>query len=78
VHETYGTPFTFDDAVPDAVVARCKEVESGARNIDNILSRSLLPELSSLLLARMATGASIGQVRVGIDQTTGRFQYDLG
>jgi type VI secretion system protein VasG len=78
VQETYGTPFTFEDAVPDAVVARCKEVESGARNIDNILSRSLLPELSSLLLARMATGATVNQVKVGIDSTTGSFNYDLG
>ena len=78
VQETYGTPFTFDDAVPDAVVARCREVESGARNIDNILSRSLLPELSGLLLARLADGQKINQVTVGIDSVTGSFQYDLG
>ena len=78
VLETYGTPFTFDDTVPDTVVARCREVESGARNIDNILSRSLLPELSSLLLTRMASGDSIRRVNVGIDSATGNFQYDLG
>lgn len=78
VLETYGTPFTFDDSVPDAVVARCREVESGARNIDNILSRSLLPELSGLLLARMASGEVISKVKVGIDASTGSFQYDLG
>ena len=78
VLETYGTPFTFDDSVPDTVVARCKEVESGARNIDNILSRSLLPELSELLLARMASGEKVHRVQVGMDVSTGRFQYDLG
>ncbi|HSW03535.1 MAG TPA: type VI secretion system ATPase TssH [Aquabacterium sp.] len=78
VLETYGTPFTFDDSVPDTVVARCKEVESGARNIDNILSRSLLPELSEMLLARMASGEKIHRVKVGMDPSTGSFQYDLG
>ena len=78
VLETYGTPFTFDPSVPDAVVARCKEVESGARAIDNILSHSLLPELSSLLLSRMAAGQSILRVHVGTDPSTGSFQYDLG
>ena len=78
VQQTYGTPFTFDDSVPETVVARCKEVESGARNIDNILSRSLLPELSELLLARMASGEKVNRVQVGMDAATGRFQYDLG
>ena len=57
---------------------RCKEVESGARNIDNILSRTLLPELSEMLLARMAAGDTVNKVQVGIDASTGRFQYDLG
>jgi type VI secretion system protein VasG len=78
VQSSYGTPLTFDDTVPQAVVARCKEVESGARAIDNILSRSLLPELSALLLTRIASGAKIEKVHVGIDATNGEFQYDLG
>jgi type VI secretion system protein VasG len=78
VLESYGTPFTYDDTVPEAVVARCKEVESGARNIDHILSRTLLPELSEMLLARMADGQKVGRVGVGIDAATGRFTYDLG
>jgi len=78
VLENYGTPFTFDDEVPNAIVARCREVESGARNIDNILSRSLLPELSAQLLARLASGATVRQVQVGLDPSTGEFRYDLG
>jgi type VI secretion system protein VasG len=76
--ETYGTPLQFDDSVPDAIVSRCKEVESGARNIDNILSRSLLPELSAMLLSRLAEGQKIGKVQVGMDLATGNFRYDLG
>ena len=71
-------PLSFDDTVPDTVVERCKEVESGARNIDNILSRSLLPELSALMLARLAEGQEIKRVHVGMDASTGSFQYDLG
>jgi type VI secretion system protein VasG len=78
VLETYGTPFTFSDAVPDTVVERCREVESGARNIDNIISRSLLPELSGLLLTRMASGDTISKVHVGISPTDSSFVYDLG
>ena len=78
VTEFYGLPFSFDDIVPNTVVERCKEVELGARNIDNILSRSLLPELSALMLARLAEGQEIKRVHVGMDASTGSFQYDLG
>jgi len=64
--------------VPDSIVARCKEVESGARNIDNILSRTLLPELSAGILGRLAQGEEISRVRVAVDEASGGFRYDLG
>ncbi|WP_203073920.1 type VI secretion system ATPase TssH [Falsiroseomonas ponticola] len=77
VMENYGVPLHFDDSVPETIVSRCKEVESGARNIDNILSRTLLPELSAGILARLAEGLEITRVQVGVDDAGG-FRYDLG
>jgi type VI secretion system protein VasG len=77
VMENYGVPLHFDDSVPETIVSRCKEVESGARNIDNILSRTLLPELSAGILARLAEGQEITRVQVGVDDAGG-FRYDLG
>ncbi len=56
--------FTFDPAVVDAVTARCKEVESGARNVDHILNQSVLPGLAVTLLARQAEGRSVSAVRL--------------
>ena len=50
----YGVPLVFEDGVAESIVARCKEVESGARSIEAILNRTLLPELSGALLGRMA------------------------
>lgn len=78
VQENYGTQFTFDDNLPDSIVERCREVESGARNIDNIISRTLLPELSSRLLTRMADAAKISKVHVAVDAASGELVYDLG
>ncbi|MBR0684069.1 type VI secretion system ATPase TssH [Roseomonas eburnea] len=75
--EAYGVPLQVDDSVPDAIVARCKEVESGARNIDNILSRTVLPELSARILSRLADGHEILQVKVGMNDD-GSFRYDVG
>lgn len=77
VMENYGVPLLFDDSVPETIVSRCKEVESGARNIDNILSRTLLPELSAGILARLAEGQEITRVQVGVADDGG-FRYDLG
>jgi type VI secretion system protein VasG len=74
--EAYNVPLQVDDAVIDAIVERCKEVSSGARNIDNILSRTVLPELSARILARLADGHEILQVKVGMNDD-GSFRYDV-
>src|SRR3546814_18824671 len=40
IRANHGASFDYDDALVDAVAARCTEVDSGARNIDHILTRS--------------------------------------
>ncbi|WP_330703163.1 type VI secretion system ATPase TssH [Novosphingobium resinovorum] len=60
----YGAEFTWDDALLDKLVARCTEVESGARNIENILKRGLLADLAGQLLELRAEGQSVGRVEV--------------
>ncbi|RYH13075.1 MAG: AAA family ATPase, partial [Alphaproteobacteria bacterium] len=77
VKSAYGVQFLVDDSVPAAIVARCKEVESGARNIENILNRTMLPELSAQILARLAEGGEVGQVQVGMGEG-GTFRYNIG
>ncbi len=68
--------FVVDDSVPPEIVARCREVESGARNIETILNRTMLPELSALILARLADGGEVGEVRVGMGEN-GTFRYGI-
>jgi type VI secretion system protein VasG len=60
----YGATFTWDDALLDRLVARCTEVESGARNIENILKRGLLADLAERLLTLRADGVEVTQVTV--------------
>ena len=59
-----------------AVASRCTEVDSGARNVDNILNGTLLPEIAEAVLARMAQGQEISAVNVTVSDT-GRFQFDI-
>ena len=62
------------DAVVEAVIARCREAESGARAVDRILTHALLPQISNEILARMANGESFSRVDVELD-AAGEFSF---
>ncbi len=76
VRESYGAKFAWDKSLVDVIAARCTETSSGARNVEKILSRTLLPELSAEVLSRLAEGETISGVTVGVD-TAGSFQYHI-
>jgi len=76
LRENHGAEFTCDDSVVAEIANRCKEVESGARNVDHILTRTLLPEMSGEFLSRMAVGENIRRVHVSVDPSS-RFQYEV-
>ncbi|MBK6846486.1 MAG: type VI secretion system ATPase TssH [Proteobacteria bacterium] len=56
MQQTHRLALSIDSAVEQQILERCAEVETGARNIDHILSRTLLPLISRALLDRMAQG----------------------
>lgn len=62
----YAAEVEIDPAVAIEIAARCKEVESGARNIDKIVNQRLLPELSSKILQRMAEDQPVTNVKIGL------------
>ena len=69
LRETHRVALTYDAPVVDEVARRCTEVESGARNVDNILTNTLLPEISRQLLARIAGGEKLEGVRVSVGES---------
>jgi type VI secretion system protein VasG len=56
----------WDESVVNAIAQRCTEVESGARNVDNILTNTLLPACSRLLLTALANREVYESVRVSV------------
>ena len=76
VKENHRADFAYSDDLVDVIAGRCKEVDSGARNVDHILTRSLLPEMSQEFLTRMAQGQLISKVHVSVDDK-GSFQYAI-
>jgi len=76
LRETQRVNLVYDDALVNAIAARCTEVESGARNVDNILTNTMLPEVSRLLLEAIAGGTRPGAVHVIVDDN-GELAYEV-
>ena len=76
MQETHHVPLTYSEDLVSAIVSRCTEVESGARNVDHVLTGTLLPEVSAEMLSRMMSGTALHHVRVSADPSKG-FQYDI-
>ena len=76
IADNHGAQFSYDDSVISTVAERCTDVDSGARNVYNILTGTLLPEMSGEVLSRMASGEGIKGVHVGVGPE-GSFVYDI-
>jgi len=76
VREHYNSQLTYADEVLLHIVARCQEVDTGARNIENILTRTLLPALATECLTKMASAVDISSIHIGVTED-GQFTYAI-
>ena len=74
IRENHKIELNYDPAVVAEVAKRCTEVESGARNVDNILTNTMLPDISRYLLSRMADRQKPSAIRVSVADN-GSFAY---
>ena len=74
IRETHRITLTYDEVLVEEVARRCTEVESGARNVDNILTNTLLPDISKQLLGKIAEGLKPESIHVTIGED-GAFAY---
>jgi type VI secretion system protein VasG len=74
IRENHKIELTYDPAVVAEVAKRCTEVESGARNVDNILTNTMLPDVSRYLLSRMAERQKPAAIHVSVGEN-GSFTY---
>ncbi len=65
---------SYDPSLIKAITARCTEVDSGARNVDHILTHSLLPELSTQILERISVVEAVRSVHISLEPAGG-FAY---
>lgn len=72
LEENHGIISQIDDSVISQIVQRCTEVESGGRMVDAILTNTLLPQMSQILLTASAHDQRYRHLRVSFDE--GEFQ----
>jgi type VI secretion system protein VasG len=75
IKDNHDADFQYSDAVVDYIVARCNDPDSGGRMIDNILTNSMLPEMSRQVLNRTIERKPIGRIDVDVDD--GAFSYSV-
>ena len=76
VRAHYDAEFSYDEDVLLHIVARSQEVDTGARNIENILTRTMLPAMASECLARLAANQDITKIHIGVTEESS-FTYSI-
>jgi type VI secretion system protein VasG len=74
IRENHKIDLNCSEELIQEIGKRCTEVESGARNVDNIITNTLLPEISRQLLSRIAEGQKLESITVAVGEN-GSFVY---
>ena len=75
VKENHGASMTYSDAVLAHIVDQCRDPDSGGRMVDNIITNSILPDLSRQVLGLMVKGEALNSVTIELKD--GAFDYAL-
>jgi len=62
--------FDYDDRVIEQITARCSDIESGARNIDHIVNKTLLPLISSRILKHIGDEKAFSSLQLSINDNS--------
>jgi type VI secretion system protein VasG len=73
IRENHDAALVYDDTVVEHIVSMCNDPDSGGRMINNIITNTLLPELSREFLKRSLAKEEPKQARVSIEN--GNFAY---
>jgi type VI secretion system protein VasG len=76
VRDQHAAALTYTPQVVELITQRCTEVDTGARNVDHIVTHSMLPELSARVLDLVARGDRLGSAHLSVDSTSS-FVYEL-
>jgi type VI secretion system protein VasG len=71
LRESQKIEMSYTDAVTNLIADRCTEVETGARNIDHIINRTLRPAIATEILNRMTDEENLDHMAIDVDEDSG-------
>lgn len=74
VQEHYQTQLSYSSALVEHITSQCQQSDTGARQINAVLTNTLLPELSETILKHMASNKPFTSVEVGIKKNS---EFDI-
>lgn len=73
--DSYKAKFSYGDDVMSFLLEKCTDPDTGARNAENVINKSLLPVISNACLQALAKGIEVSSVNV--DLQDGVFQAEI-
>jgi type VI secretion system protein VasG len=67
IRENHDAAFVYDDGVVNYIVSKCNDPDTGGRMIDNIITNTLLPELSREFLKRSLAREAPKEAKVMVE-----------
>ena len=64
LRSSQGMEFEYHEDVVKQIADRCTDIESGARNIDHIISRTLLPIIATQILANIGDESNYSRLKL--------------
>ena len=74
--EANRTVLEYGDDVITEIADRCKEVETGARNIDQVIAQHIMPNISNEIISAMSKGIKPKQLVLGYEGDNFTFALD--
>ena len=74
LQEAHAIELTYAEDIVDRIAERCTQVDAGARNVDFIIDRNVLPEASRALIEKMVDDEQPESLTLGLDEE-GAFTY---
>jgi len=76
LQESHKVGFEHSEDLVDRIAERCTQVEAGARNIDYIIDKTILPNISTELIKKIADESMPSRLMLTLDES-GEFQYQF-
>jgi type VI secretion system protein VasG len=75
LQHAHGLSLSYDEQVAQSIADRCSRPEAGARNVDDIVRRSVLPRAAEVLIPRMADDQMPSELELRLTDQ-GAFTFD--